>query len=330
MTYHQGNTVRFFFLLASLFAFGQGLALAQSIETKWDVTQPRGHTREISFSTSEGTWMSVDLSPDGQWILFDLLAHIYRGPVEGGQAECLTQNSGIAVNFEPRISPDGKQIAFVSDRSGQNNLWVMNADGSNPRLIYDDKDGNIVEPAWTPDGTHIVARRLDSRARDSMPTFVTSIWMYPAFGGAGVEILRPEVRAEWPVVSPDGRYVYFQGLTPSCPGSYRRRDVVQGCYQLRRVDLKTKSLEDVSGAEVSQLFQRGTPSGALAPEISPDGSLLAFIRRIPDGTISYKGQKFGPRSALWLRDLNSGSERILVDPVEEDMAEAIHHDRLAR
>src|SRR5512143_417409 len=95
----------------------------------WDVMQPRGQTRDIDLSTSEGTWMSADLSPDGTWIAFDLLGHIYRMPAAGGEATVLTQNSGVALNFQPRISPDGKTIAFITDRRGQYNLWVMNADG---------------------------------------------------------------------------------------------------------------------------------------------------------------------------------------------------------
>jgi hypothetical protein len=88
----------------------------------WDVTQARGKTREIDLTTSEGTWMSVDVSPDGTWIVFDLLGHVYRMPAAGGEATSLTQSSGVALNYQPRISPDGKLIAFISDRRGQNNL----------------------------------------------------------------------------------------------------------------------------------------------------------------------------------------------------------------
>ena len=109
-------------------------------QEEWDVTVPRGNTREISFTTEEGTWMSVDISPDGSWLVFDLLGHVYRLPVTGGQAVSLTQNSGMAMNYHPRISPDGGEIAFVSDRGGQDNLWVMAADGSSPRLIFADHE----------------------------------------------------------------------------------------------------------------------------------------------------------------------------------------------
>ena len=124
-------------------------------EEKWDTTLARGTTREIAFDTSEGTWMSVDISPDGKWIVFDLLAHIYRMPITGGNAECLTQKSGVALNAHPRFSPDGKYIAFITDRGGQDNLWVMNADGSGKQQLTNAP--NFSEnPNWSPDGSRIV------------------------------------------------------------------------------------------------------------------------------------------------------------------------------
>src|SRR5262249_16246566 len=121
-------------------------AAATDSADHWDVTKARGTTRDIDFATSEGTWMSVDVSPDGKWVVVDLLAHLYRVPAEGGDAQCLTQDSGVALNFHPRYSPDGLTIAFVSDRQGQNNLWLMNADGSQPRAVFTDKDVRVFEP----------------------------------------------------------------------------------------------------------------------------------------------------------------------------------------
>src|SRR5262245_56400754 len=125
---------------------------------RWDVTRARGTTRAIDFTTSEGTDMSVDITGDGRWVVFDLLGHIYRVPAAGGQAEALTQNSGVALNFEPRISPDGQRIAFVSDREGQNNLWIMGIDGSNPRAVFRDHNLRVNSPVWTPDGQYIMLK----------------------------------------------------------------------------------------------------------------------------------------------------------------------------
>ena len=208
-------------------------------EEKWDTTLARGTTREIAFDTSEGTWMSVDISPDGKWIVFDLLAHIYRMPITGGNAECLTQKSGVALNAHPRFSPDGKYIAFITDRGGQDNLWVMNADGSNPHAVVEDKDLRTYEPAWTPDSRnilvvrHSVATGLEARSP-------SGIWLYNRDGGKGLEIVssKDEKDADWPAVSSDGRYVYFQYAAGE-PSSYAGHDdPLQGLFQIKRIELR--------------------------------------------------------------------------------------------
>ncbi|MBC7897845.1 MAG: PD40 domain-containing protein, partial [Cytophagaceae bacterium] len=297
-------------------------APAPTPPSTWDVTQPRGRTREISFTTSEGTWMSVDVSPDGQWLVFDLLGHVYRMPVAGGNATPLTQNSGIAINTHPRISPDGSTIAFISDRRGQNNLWVMNADGSNARPIFTENYVRAATPAWTPDGQYIVVLR-NQMPNAAQPGGGSGIWMYHKDGGSGVELL-PSSRqpASWPSLSRDGRYLYFQvsGQGANQSGYSGRADFLGGNYQVRRMDIRTGDVSAVSFGEQSQQLQ--TSSGGMgAPEVSPDGKSLAFIRRIPDGTTTWKGHSFGPRSALWLRNLETGHERLLMDPVEQDIYE---------
>ncbi|MCY3987406.1 MAG: hypothetical protein OXF94_02250 [Gammaproteobacteria bacterium] len=126
----------------------------------WDVSAARGKTRLIRFETDEGTDMSVDVSPDSTWFVFDLVGHVYRLPVTGGRAQSLTQDSGIALNYHPRISPDGRTIAFVSDRAGNDNLWLMDGDGSNPRPLLLDSRSRMVEPVWLPDGTGVLFTRL--------------------------------------------------------------------------------------------------------------------------------------------------------------------------
>lgn len=272
----------------------------------WDVTRPRGETREIDFTTSEGTKMSVDISPDGRWIVFDLLAHIYRVPAAGGEAQCLTQDSGVALNYSPRYSPDGRLIAFISDRGGQNNVWIMEADGSNPRPVFDDPDMCAEEPSWTPDGEYIVVRRQGICHRG---LYYGSLWMYHRDGGKGVRLVE-ESGASWPSVSADGKYLYFQA--GACKGHFA--EATQGCLRLKRMEVRGGRIEDLTG---------GIGDGAFAPEVSPDGRRLALARRIPDATISRKGRRLGPRAALWVRDLASGAERMVMDPIEADNAEGI-------
>jgi Tol biopolymer transport system component len=306
------------------------VSTAQQPDTTWDVTRARGKTREIDFTTSEGTWMSADVSPDGKWVVFDLLAHVYRVPIEGGTAECLTQSSGVAVNFHPRYSPDGKSIAFISDRKGQNNLWVMNADGSNPRAVYSDLYVRTVEPAWSADGRFIFVKRTQLPRGSGGFRFGSGIWMYHRDGGEGVEILAKVPGADWPSASRDGKYLYFQeatgGETPAwtADGDEGRtvQDVLQGGTQLRRLELATSAVTPITSGLPSRQY-RLSSGGGYAGEVSPDGRWLAFARRIADGTITFKGHEFGPRTALWVRDLETGAERVVMDPIEQDMVEGM-------
>ena len=69
--------------------------------------------------------MNVDVSPDGRTIAFDLLGDIYTMPIAGGRPTRIS--SGLAFDMQPRFSPDGRLIAFTSDRGGGDNIWVMNA-----------------------------------------------------------------------------------------------------------------------------------------------------------------------------------------------------------
>lgn len=307
--------------LSSLAAQGRGAGAGDQAGGRgaaaWDVTQARGKTRDIDFTTSEGTWMSPDLSPDGTWIVFDVLGHIYRMPAAGGEATVLTQNSGVALNFQPRISPDGKTIAFISDRRGQYNLWVMNADGSNQRPVFTDLNATALEPAWSADGNYIVIRKGGRGGADGGAA-PGGIWMYHKDGGAGTQIVGaggrggPNGAPQWPSVSKDGKYLYYQVSMP-----VDDKEPLAGSLQIRRRELKSGETVDITAGESSGAAAgRYSSGGGAAPEISPDGRWLAFARQIPDGLLEFKGHKYGPRTALWLRDMKTGAEKLLMDPIE--------------
>ncbi len=289
----------------------------------WDVTLARGKTRDIDFTTNVGTWTSVDLSPDGTWIAFDLLGHVYRLPAAGGEATALTKSAGVSLNFQPRISPDGRSIAFITDRRGQYNLWIMNADGTNPRPVFSDVNATAVEPAWTPDGNYIVVRRGGrggGGGGEGAPP-AGGLWMYHKDGGQGAPLVSTAAGGRgaagngppsWPSVSSDGKYLYYQ-VTMTVESD----QLLAGSIQLRRFDLKTGETVDITAGESSGAAAgRFSSGGAAAPEISPDGRWLAFARQIPDGLLEYKGHQYGPRTALWLRDLRTGAERMVMDPIE--------------
>ena len=293
------------------------LAAAQGAppDTSWDVTKPRGRTREIAFTATEGTWTSVDVSADGRWVVFDLLSHVYRMPAAGGEAQALTQGSGIASNFQPRISPDGKSIAFISDRKGQYNLWVMDIDGANPRPVALDPANRLAFPQWTADGQYLIVTQMTGFG-------ARNLLMFHRDGGAGVTLVKGEV-GKMPFrssTSVDGRYVYYDVYTARPTGFWGQEDVLKGTVQVHRYDLKTGAVREITSGEAQQQ-DRATSGGAYGAEPSPDGRYLAFMRKVPGGVLEYKGQRFGPRSALWIRDLRLGTERLLMDPVEMDLSE---------
>ncbi len=171
----------------------------------------------------------------------------------------------------------------------------------------------VVEPVWTPDGEYVVV------SRQTLGTPRTAgLCLYHRDGGEGIELVGKDVRrAGWPSLSPDGRYLYYHY---SAAAGGEEVDLIRGGFQLNRLDRETGETIEVTSGVVQQQYQ-GSSGGAIAPEASPDGRYLAFARRIPGGTISYKGHRFGPRNALWLRDLETGGERILLDPIEMDAAE---------
>ncbi|MCC5861596.1 MAG: PD40 domain-containing protein [Gammaproteobacteria bacterium] len=275
---------------------------APADDSAWSVSAPPGDWRSIPIDTREFSWSDVDVSPDGRHLVFHMLGDIYRVGVEGGEAEALTD--GIEWNFQPRYSPDGRHIAFISDRDGAENIWIMDADGSNPLQVSREREHLLHNPAWSPDGDYIAARKGYVSQR-SIPA--GAIWMYHRGGGGGVELVerlhgeRSQKNIAEPNFSRDGRYVYFsQDITPDWVWQYNR-DANTGIFAIRRLDRDTGEIDTVVSG----------PGGAIRPQVSPDGRQLAFIRRNAE-TLT---------SRLMLKDLESGIERALFDGLDRDKQE---------
>ncbi|RLV60816.1 amidohydrolase [Parashewanella curva] len=272
-------------------------------ETKWSVNEPANQPlQSVDINVNEGTWMNVSVSPDGNNIVFDLLGDIYQMPINGGKAKRLVK--GIAWQMQPVYSPDGKSIAYTSDENGGDNIWVMDADGSNHRKVTDETFRLLNSPAWSPDSQYLVARKHFTASRS---LGAGEVWLYHVTGGKGVRLTeRPNDQKDLgePAYSPDGRYIYFsQDATPGKTFHYSK-DSVKGIYKIKRYDTQTGDIK---------VLVSGT-GGAIRPTPSPDGTKLAYIKR--DGF----------QSTLYVLDLKSGRKTKLYDKLDRDMQEtwAIH------
>ncbi len=301
--------------LAGLFALALSAGPIRAIQQDaQDPKSPEGlvlKTAEtIEFTTDEATWMSVDVSPDGRTIVFDLLGDLYTMPATGGQATRIV--GGLSFESQPTYAPDGKTIAFLSDRSGVENLWIANADGSDARAVSkdrktDDRPQIMVSPAWTPDGHFIVV----SKSRPPDPgTFW--LFMYHRDGGTGVRVGAappPQPSPDAPpgpppppptnrmgaVVSPDGRFIYYAQRTAGF--TYNARFPL---WQIYRHDRETGDVMQVTNAQGS----------AMRPVLSPDGKWMVY------------GTRHKTDTALRVRNLETGAERWLAHPVTRDDQES--------
>ncbi|NQW05688.1 MAG: PD40 domain-containing protein [Acidobacteria bacterium] len=296
-------------------------------------TLPLATTRTMSFTTSEGTWMSLDLSPDGKTIVFELLGDLYTMPVTGGQATRIT--SGQAYDMQAAFSPDGTRIVFISDRNGAENIWIARADGTQPRALTSTERTNYMSPLWTKDGEYIIAAKG------------SQLWLYHETGvGSGVQMTGGSAPAAargggpgggatptmlGPVFAADSRYLWVnvRGTVPSgfnreVPGdtptgasheasdpaaessaNYDPHDQIRsstrevGQYQIAQLDRDT-----------GQLHQRTHEHmGAFRPVASPDGRWLAYTTR------------YDARPALKVLDLQTGEDRWLKMDVQRDDSE---------
>ncbi len=275
---------------------------SEAKEEKWSVNDPQGRFAKAKIDVTQGTWMNVDISPDGKTIVFDLLGDIYTMPISGGQATPLMTD--IAWQMQPRFSPDGKYIAFTSDEDGGDNLWVMNADGSNAKAITDETFRLLNSPAWSPDSNYLVGRKHYTGSRS---LGAGEVWLYHKTGGSGAMLTkRPNEQKDLgePAYSPDGKYIYFsQDATPGKTFHYSK-DSEKGIYKIKRLELETGEIEELITGK----------GGAIRPTPSPDGRFLAFISRDDFQT------------NLYLYDLASGEETLIYEDLDRDMQEtwAIH------
>jgi len=282
----------------SLTSFSQKKTTKKS--TKWNVNNPHKDWKYNSFTlnTSEGTWMNLDVSPDGKTIVFDLLGDIYKIPISGGKATIL--RAGLAYEVQPRFSPNGKYISFTSDAEGGNNIWVMTVDGKNAKSITKEKFRLLNNAVWTPDGKSLVARKHFTSTRS---VGAGEMWQYPLSGSAGLQLTKrknDQQDVNDPSISSDGKYLYF--AEDMYPGGFFQynKDPNKQIYIIKQYNFKTGKIKQITGG----------PGGAARPVVSKNGKLLAFVKRVR------------AKSVLYIHELETGKEWPLYYDLNKDQQEA--------
>ncbi|MDH7447163.1 amidohydrolase family protein [Aquimarina sp. 2201CG14-23] len=269
-------------------------------EAKWDVSNPTGefNYKKHAFTTDEGTWMNLDVSPDGKTIVFDLLGDIYSIPVSGGKAKTL--RTGIPFEVQPRFSPDGNKISFTSDAGGGDNIWIMDTDGSNATQITKEKFRLLNNATWMPDNNYLIARKHFTSQRS---LGAGEMWQFHITGGSGIQLTKrknDQQDVNEPNVSPDGKFMYYS--EDMYPGGFFQynKDPNKQIYVIKRYNFETGKTTTITGG----------PGGAARPQVSRDGKKLAFVKRVRTRTV------------LYIHDLETGEEWPIYDQLNKDQQEA--------
>ncbi len=162
-----------------------------------------GESDQVPVSTTSAVDPSI--SSQGRWLAFTELEenwNIWRvsvSPAGMGKPELLLSSTG--KNHSPSYSPDGKHIAFVSDRSGSPEIWVADQDGGNQKKITDFKGPWLGSIRWSPDGKTL--------AFDARPSGHSGIFTMPSTGGTPSPLQQDAFEERRPTWSSDGKAIYF-------------------------------------------------------------------------------------------------------------------------
>tara|TARA_R110000868_G_scaffold294140_3_gene554765 strand:- start:12340 stop:15681 length:3342 start_codon:yes stop_codon:yes gene_type:complete len=243
--------------------------------------------RTFKFNLSEGSWISLDVSPDGKTIVFDFLGDLYTIPISGGDATQLTE--GMQFDSQPRFNPDGSKVVFISDESGGENIWTIEIETKEKKQISKGNTSEFQSPEWVPDGKYIIASK--------QATGNHKIWMYHVDGGSGTALVDEpnNLRMVEGAFGDNDRYIWFSRRT----GSWNYNAALPQ-YQIATYDRETGDMT-TQGSRYGSTFR---------PTLSNDGKWLVYATRLDEHT------------GLVLRDLKTGDERWLAYPVQHDDQES--------
>ena len=217
---------------------------------KWKVDDHHGPFRVLEYTAQEGTWISVDVSPDGERVAFDLLGHVYEMSIDGGDASQLTH--GRSWNMFPRYGPAGDRLLFTSDRSGSNDLWIRDL-ATDSLSNVSEMENPVFQGSWSRDGRFVYGTALNERVR------------LPAY--------RFHLRGEKRELIPAGERAAVNHFEEGADGKvyFERhgRDLYRSGPRVQSMDLDT--------GDIRTVVER--PGGAANPALSPDGKRLAYVHR---------------------------------------------------
>ena len=274
------------FMISSNIMFAQDKTEEKEKKEKSNKNLPIKPGRFYDLNTDTGSWMSLDVSPDGQTIVFDLLGDIYSIPISGGKAKRITK--GMAFDSHPKYSPDGESIVYVSDKSGGNNVWIRDLSSNDSIQITKEKDNQTAFADWSKDGDYLIV----SKGRRNL-----KLHMYHKDGGSGVKLIdKPSsLKIVQPEVGVNDRYIWYANRTNSW-----QYNAGLPQYQISKYDRETGEIK----RETSRF------GSAFTPTLSPDGKSLVY------------GTRYEDKTALRIRNLETGYEKWLAFPVQKDDQES--------
>ena len=218
----------------------------------WQITPTPNASTEIVPGANNVT--SVTFSSSTRRVAYSqsrVNANIWRVDLDGKNAHSYVLAPSTREQYDPVVSPDGRRVVFMSNRSGTGEIWVCDNDGSNIQQLTSFGDAQIGTARWSPDNRQIV---FDSRIEGE-----ANVYVVDANGGVPKKLETGTRENSMPSWSGDGRWIYFvSGRSDSSITIWR---------------------VDANGGRATQLTK--TPGSALPME-SPDGQFVYFVRTTAD------------------------------------------------
>ncbi len=221
------------------------ISLNISAETQDNISEMR------TFNSQQNDY---DLAPASNRVAFSIYGEIFTAPVEEGDVRQITD--GPARDRFVSYSPDGMSLAFVSDRSGREEIYVSPSDGSSEVKQLTDTDALKQVHRWSPDSKEIAFTTTDGKlSKVDVATKKVTLLDVSTFGNVG--------EPRW---SPDGKWIAY-----SKPDITRTTDIY---------------LILAAGTDKEPHKVTFDSNGEADPQFSADGRKLYFLRTVPGGTIN--------------------------------------------